>query len=199
MPFAYDFHVHTSSYSTCSQSPPEAMCQRALDAELSGIALTEHDAWWPLSEIELLRNQFPDLVIFQGVEFSCPEGHFLVFLPDNISGKGLTPYPIRALTGRVHGMGGIIIWAHPFRYDRSIPKWLGDFLPDGIEVASTNMDLQAAAQAKNIAARLGIRTFENSDAHDAHSVGIYSNRLPYLFRTNEDLIEYTRKGFLDAT
>lgn len=194
MSFAYDFHVHTSRYSSCSQSPPEAMCRKALEIGLAGIALTEHDRWWPVPEIEALRKQFPDLGILQGVEFSCPEGHFLVFLPESISNEGLAPEPIRELIRRVHGMGGIVIWAHPFRYDRTIPDWLPDETLDGIEVASTNMNREASSLAVEAARAHGIARLENSDAHVADSIGMYKNKSPYHLGNNADLIEYVRKA-----
>ena len=194
MSYSYDFHVHTSRYSTCSHSPPEAMCQKALGVGLAGIALTEHDRWWPVPEIEALQKQFPDLVILQGVEFSCPEGHFLVFIPDSISNKGLDPNPIKDLIRRVHRLGGIVIWVHPFRYDRSIPTWIGGVLLDSIEVASTNMDGEASSLAIEIARAHGIARLENSDAHVADSIGMYKNKSPYHLGNNADLIEYVRKA-----
>jgi len=194
MLFHYDFHVHTSRYSSCSHSPPDAVCRRALSVGLAGIAFTEHDRWWPASEVEELRVQFPDLVILHGAEFSCTEGHFLVFLPDAVSGEALASDSILELVHQVHRIGGIIIWAHPFRYDRSTPVWLEDVLVDGIEVASTNMDEQATNQALKIAESRGINTFENSDAHDVDSIGTYRNKIPYILKNNADLIDYARKS-----
>ena len=83
----YDFHIHTREYSDCSISSAEEMCLKAVEAGLSGIALTEHDVWWPLTDIQELQHRFPQLTIMRGIEYSCPEGHFLVFLPDPGNGK----------------------------------------------------------------------------------------------------------------
>jgi predicted metal-dependent phosphoesterase TrpH len=170
------------------------MCRKALDVGLTGIALTEHDTWWPVHEIEMLRRQFPDLAIFRGAEYTCPEGHFLIFLPDIVSEAGLTPSPIKDSIHRVHSVSGIVIWAHPFRFDRAIPHWLDDVLLDGIEVASTNMDREASSLAIKIAGAHGIPPFENSDAHLADTIGIYRNKFPCRLRNNQELIDYIRKG-----
>jgi predicted metal-dependent phosphoesterase TrpH len=91
-------------------------------------------------------------------------------------------------------MGGIVIWAHPFRYDRSIPTWLEDVLLDGIEVASTTMAGEASSLAIEIARAHGIAQLKNSDAHIADSIGMYKNKSPYHLGNNADLIEYVRKA-----
>jgi len=168
------------------------MCREALKLGLSGIGLTEHDKWWPTPELERLRTAFPDLTIFRGIECSSAEGHFLVFLPEGTSDKEIGPGPLRRLAPRARDLGGIVIWAHPFRYDRSIPNWLGDVPLDGLEVASTNMDEKANDLSLEAAKTHGIMALENSDAHDTNSIGVYRNAFSRRLKNNNDLIEHLR-------
>jgi len=169
------------------------MCQRAIDSGLSGIALTEHDFWRPPSEVQELQQRFPELTIMRGMEHSCPEGHFLVFLPNPENGDIPGWCSVLDLIPLVHKYGGIVIWAHPFRFSSKRPSWLKHAQPDGMEVASSNMHREAEAMAKKNAAQRGILTFRNSDAHDAFIVGRYGNELDTQLTSVEDFITYVRK------
>ena len=189
----YDFHIHTREYSDCSISSAEEMCQRAVDSGLAGIALTEHDFWRPPSEIQGLQERFPEVTIMRGMEHSCPEGHFLVFLPNPENGDIPGWCSVLDLIPLVHNYGGIVIWAHPFRFSSRRPNWLIHVQPDGMEVASSNMHRQAEAKARKFAADRGIVTFHNSDAHDAFIVGKYGNELDIHLTCVEEFIDYVRK------
>jgi len=189
----YDFHIHTREYSDCSISSAEEMCLKAVEAGLAGIALTEHDVWWPLADIQELRHRFPGLTIIRGIEYSCPEGHFLVFLPDPGNGNLSGWSSVVHLIPLVHHHGGIVIWAHPFRFDKARPSWLKHLRPDGMEVASSNMHTQAEIMARRVAAETGITTFCNSDAHHAAVLGNYGNELDFALTRVEDFITYVRK------
>ena len=189
----YDFHIHTREYSDCSISSAEEMCQRAVDSGLAGIAPTEPDFWRPPSEIRELQQRFPELKIIRGMEHSCPEGHFLVFLPNPENGDIPGWCSVLDLIPLVHNYGGIVIWAHPFRFSPKRPNWLNHVQPDGMEVASSNMHRQAEAKARKFAAQRSILTFSNSDAHDAFIVGSYGNELDIQLKNVEDFITYVRK------
>jgi predicted metal-dependent phosphoesterase TrpH len=189
----YDFHIHTREYSDCSISSAEEMCQRAVDSGLAGIALTEHDLWWPLADIQKLQQRFPTLTIIRGMEYSCPEGHFLVFLPEPENGSLPGYRSVVDLIPLVHRHGGIVIWAHPFRSDKARPSWLKHVRPDGMEVASSNMHRRAEAKARKVAAQRGILTFRNSDAHHANLIGEHRNNLESPVTCVEEFITYVRQ------
>jgi predicted metal-dependent phosphoesterase TrpH len=187
----YDLHVHTSRYSECAVSSPEAMCRTAIQRGLAGIALTEHDMWWPAAEYEDLRRRFPELTIFQGVEYAVPEGHFLVFLPDPLDDL---PYQrdLESLNAAVRRAGGVLIWAHPFRYDRTIPVWLPRLRPDAMELASSNMPSRVQSLARQVAEQWRIPALQNSDAHEARWLGSYCNDIPVKLKSNRDLVDYMK-------
>ncbi|UCH23695.1 MAG: PHP domain-containing protein [Deltaproteobacteria bacterium] len=170
------------------------MCRRAVEVGLTGIALTEHDLWWPRSEYEGLKEMFPELTILQGIEYSCPQGHFLVFLPHSAEDLVFQSYKILNLIEEVHGHHGIVIWAHPFRFDYTFyPAWLDAADLDGIEVASSNMDHPMKILAQGVARQNGIMPFENSDAHHLDTLGKYFNEIPVRLKDTEDFIDYVRR------
>ncbi len=186
----YDFHVHTSQYSSCSVSTAEELCTQALKAGLDGIALTEHDIVWDEDEFFELKDRFPQLTIFRGMEYSCPEGHFLIFLPEGNPYALEYDLSIRTLSPIVHEENGIVIWAHPFRYDRHLPQWLDAIDIDGLEVESGNMDRTATAMAQMIAEEKRLCPFRNSDAHHLDALGHYFNEVPVRLHNTTDVIEY---------
>jgi hypothetical protein len=133
---------------------------------IDGIALTEHDLWRPHDELVSLRARHPGLIIFEGMERSCREGHFLVFLPEHEGNRStLPPGTVHALSPWTHARGGLLIWAHPFRFEGPrLPSWLNEVSIDGIEVASSNMNLRSAELAEKTARDYGLSVFTNSDA-----------------------------------
>ena len=58
---------------------PFVMCRRARAIGLDGVVITEHDWLWTETELDVLRQMHPDLVILAGIEVSAYEGHFLVY------------------------------------------------------------------------------------------------------------------------
>ncbi len=161
---------------------------------LAGVAFTEHDVWRPELEMDKLRHRFPALTIFQGVEYSCNEGHFLVFLPDPREGRALTSHRVIKLIKVVHRRGGIVVWAHPFRFNRSILQpWLDKARLDGVETASGNMDSRMGNLARGVAENKRVMGFQNSDAHQVDALGAYSNTFEKPLKTVEEFIQHVQK------
>lgn len=192
--FRYDLHVHTAERSACALSSAEEMCRTALERGLSGIALTDHDVWWPDDEIEILRAKFPSLAILAGAEVALAEGHFLVYVPGR---PFVLPFTgsAAALSDAVHGADGIVVWAHPFRYDPAMPRWIPRVSLDGIEVASGNMNGEASERAAELARRRRLPPFRNSDAHHADRLGMFRNGLRSRIADEDGLIRAVRNGF----
>ena len=188
----YDLHSHTSEYSPCSVISADELCRLAPALGIEGIALTEHDLWWPQDEIAALRAHHPELTIFDGMERSCREGHFLVFLPEISNSRDtLPPATVHDLSPWTHERDGMLIWAHPFRFESMrLPFWLKKVPIDGMEVTSSNMNLQLSELAESVATEYGILPLTNSDAHDADSLGHYWNEFNSDLHTVEQLIAY---------
>lgn len=85
-----DYHMHTI-FSPDGDDTPAAMCQQALDAGLTAIALTEHAEWHPAGQpqgfpdadnyflaVEQCRVQFEPkgLKVYSGIELGNPHQYF---------------------------------------------------------------------------------------------------------------------------
>ena len=176
--YLYDFHVHSAPRSPCAHSTAEALCRAALDRGLAGLALAEHNVWWPARDLDRLRQRFPGLAVLGGIEVSCQGDHFLVFVPEGRAFETAAHGTVAALARAVHERGGTLVWAHPFRFDARIPPWFPGAWIDGLEVASSNMDGAASERALRCAADRRLCAFRNSDAHHVSMVGRFANRLP---------------------
>jgi len=101
------------------------------------------------------------------------------------------PDVLTDLAAWVHRRCGFLIWAHPFRYGRKVsPAWLDELPIDGIEIASSNMDLQMGEAALSVAELYGLKTFVNSDAHRQASLGCYGSDFEADITTMDQLIDY---------
>ena len=120
---AFDIHLHTKIFSDCSFIDPEDLIHQAVRLGLHGIALTEHGVRWPDEKFGELRKLADPhgLILINGQEILATsvrngmEGEFLVFgLRKSLWGS----FSARELAERVHGEGGIIIAAHPYKLSR---------------------------------------------------------------------------------
>ena len=187
----YDLHIHTAEYSPCSSLTADDACRLAAALGLHGIALTEHDLWWPAGAMAELRARHQDLVIFNGMECTCLEGHFLVFLPAKHNDFSQPPDTINALARWTHARSGIVIWAHPFRYEPlSVPAWLERTVLDGIEIASRNMQITTRELAVEVAEEFELISLSNSDAHREEDLGYYLNEFSAELNSVEALIRF---------
>jgi len=190
----YDFHIHTSHYSPCSLVSAAEVCQRALLKGLRGIALTEHDVWWPESDLQKLQDRFNPLTIFRASEYAYRDDHFLIFLPDGQNERIPRFNGIVSLIDAVHQRNGIVIWAHPFRFGVEWMDWIDAADLDGLEVWSSNMDRRTHALARQVAERRGLRTFCNSDTHELETLGEYYNEIPEDLENTLDFIRFVQGG-----
>jgi predicted metal-dependent phosphoesterase TrpH len=190
----YDFHVHTKRYSPCSLVSAAEVCEQAVQMGLRGIGLTEHDVWWPASDLKELQERFPQLTIFRGSEYAYRDDHFLIFLPEEEDGRIPRCNGILSLIDAVHQRDGIVIWAHPFRFNGDWSDWMTEADLDGLEVWSSNMDQRTRRLAREVAERKGLRVFCNSDTHELDTVGKYYNEIPREFENTREFVRYVREG-----
>lgn len=190
----YDFHIHTSHYSPCSLVSASEVCEKAVRLGLRGIGLTEHDVWWPSSDLGRLQKRFPRLTLFRGSEYALGDDHFLIYLPDGEEGRISRIHNIHTLIEAVHQREGIVIWAHPFRFDADWSEWIDAADLDGLEIRSSNMDRRTQALAHRVAERKNLFTFCNSDTHELDTLGLYYNEIPEDLGSTLDFIRYVRSG-----
>ncbi len=167
-----DLHVH-SRYSGDTDSEPEESVARALELGLSGIAFTEHSYYEASGFVEGLREKYGNTIsIFRGVEFSCREGHCLVFGVD--TDRLLPKYsPLEEVIRQVVAGGGVVIPSHPYRGGNSV----GDLIREvrGISaIEGCNGGNMHAFNVKAIEAarELYLPFTGGSDAHRPQEVGL---------------------------
>lgn len=192
-----DMHLHTSRYSPDSQIDPGDLIERAIKLKLDGLVLTEHDAVWEEEEIAELKRQSGEdaLVILRGQEVSSyredgsPHGHLLVYGYYQPLVGGLTA---RRVVEVVHGAGGVVVAAHPYRVKYGLLDDVYGLGLDGLEVLTPNhymIDVQKAEQAVRVMQICGTG---GSDAHDLRSVGRCLTLFDEEITGEEDLIRHIR-------
>lgn len=167
MSYRYDLQVHTDA-SPCSSTSPARVAEAAANANLDGIAITDHDT---LANVEAVRDAAPDdLDVISGVEVTTEQGHLLAL--------DVTEPPPRSdpltVIDHVHEQGGVAVLSHPFDTWRQYYTDLTSIssVVDGVEVVNSRCVRKAfnrAAQA--FAERHSLARTGGSDAHFPMEIG----------------------------
>lgn len=193
MNFRIDMHVH-SSFSGDNDSDPEESVQRAIELGLNGLAFTEHYYYGASEFVEGLRQKYGDrILLFRGVEFSCAEGHCLVFGMDT-DGLAMKYSPVQELAWVVNDAGGALIPSHPYRIGPS----MGDLVKrvtglsaiegyNGNNMHAYNLKAVEAAVARALPFTGG------SDAHAPNEVGLCHTEFQDIV-TYDNFIELLKAG-----
>ena len=206
---AFDLHLHTQVYSDCSFIDPAELVRQAVRVGLGGIALTEHGMRWPEEKLDSLRRLAdPEgLILINGQEILASsrngmEGEYLVFgvkksLYGNLSA--------RELVERVHGEGGIVIAAHPYKLSRGGREHYygaGDLVYelglDALELYHPDHGDVAVAKVRKAMNELGIPGTGSSDAHKVFAVGSCVTLFENTIAGEEDLVREIRAGRIRA-
>jgi hypothetical protein len=187
-----DLHVHTTRYSPCGRSTPEAMCARAIEVGLDGLVLTEHNIVWEAEEMTALQAQFPTLKLFRGVEINsaCNEDYLIYGITE--PGVFTAHMDDIALIERVRAGGGTVVLAHPYRHHPTVPDLLGQYPVDGVEIYSHNILNCAHPRARALCARLGCFPSAASDGHAVDALGMYAMLFPRTIHDERDLAQALR-------
>jgi hypothetical protein len=201
----FDIHVHSRHYSGCSDIEADDLLMRAEAVGLNGLALTEHGIRWPEKKLRALCRKAGqrDLVLFAGQEITCfsewkREGDFLVFGVEKSLGSNISASELIRI---VHGEGGIVVPAHPFKRsrDRKTLYGIGNAMLnldiDAIELYHPDHDGAALARVKEIAEKKGnLPLTGGSDAHQLDRVGACVTRFHDPVHTEQQFIEAIQSG-----
>jgi len=192
-----DHHLHTSRHSPDSVIDPVDLIERARQANLDVVVITEHDYQWEADELAELnaRAEPRGLVILSGAEISAMEGHFLVYgLPhlDNVP-PGVA---LGALIAEVRKHEGAIVAAHPFRWEQDFPALIAQHGPafDGVELVSNNVTPETRNLTETALRATPMPATGSSDGHVPNAVGCYYTEVPGLVRTIADFVTALRRG-----
>jgi predicted metal-dependent phosphoesterase TrpH len=207
---AFDLHLHTKIFSDCSFIDPADLIQRAVQSGLQGIALTEHGVRWPDEKFDGLRRLAASqgLILINGQEILAAsaqngmEGEFLVFgLKKTLVGT----FPAGELAERVHGEGGILIAAHPFKLSRGgkhhyygAGNLIYELPLDALELYHPGHNERALAKVRKAMEELGLPGTGSSDAHKIFEVGSFVTFFENEVRGEEDFLREIRGGKIKA-
>jgi len=184
-----DLHVH-SALSPCSNMHIEDIVDRALDRGLAGVCITDHQT---MEARHLVSEgvQGNGLCVIFGVEYSTPQGDFLLFGPFEDLAPDLDAHRLLAI---VHDRGGAAVAAHPFRKARPTDeRIIKNGLCHGLEcVNGRNAPHENSAVDSWRHYRLA--RCGGSDAHRLEELGAFATRVLVPVRKRSDLIHALRSG-----
>lgn len=199
-PVIIDLHTHTYPRSLDSFLSPEVLFERAREAGLDGICLTEHDEFWHAETLAEWSRRY-GLLILPGCEVNTEEGHLLVYGLDRyVFGMHKAPF-VRELVDRKRGA---IVVSHPYRRrwrpsegDALAAKSSGERvfgLADSIEVLNGRGSEDENRFSQALGRHLGTQGTGASDAHREEDVGTYATEFSRRVRCLGDLVAELRAG-----
>ncbi|MBC7288471.1 MAG: PHP domain-containing protein [Armatimonadetes bacterium] len=197
--FRLDMHTHTSHFSPCGHQTIGELLSAAAERGLHVVCVTEHHYRWPddaLQQAAAEAGVADKLVVLGGEEISCygpdgvRQGDYLVYgLPASIGAK----MDVHELIQLVHGHGGIVVAAHPFREGYGSDKIVASLPVDALEVYNKAHTFEQQVRAWKCAERSGILPVGNSDAHAPEEVGRYVTFAQEPVRSLADFIRQVRE------
>lgn len=206
----FDIHLHTDYYSSCSVISPEGLIQQAIEMRLDGLAITEHGIRWPDAQFDELRRLADPhgLILIDGQEVSTyssrngREGEFLVFGVRKSLGSD---FSAKELVETVHGEGGILIAAHPYKWSRlGKDRYYGagdriyELALDAIELYHPHHDAESLTKVRKAMKKLGLPGTGGSDAHQVHDIGCCVTVFKNKVCGEADFIREIRAGNIQA-
>jgi len=190
MAYAVDMHVH-SKYSGDNNSKPEDIIKMAINYGIHSICFTEHNLYSLSSFVEDLREKYKGQInLIRGVEFSCAEGHCLVFGCN--TDAVMIGASAKTLINYVDSCGGIAIPSHPYRGDCVSMGDLIRFLPIQIIEGMNGKNLSSMNEmALNTARECNLGWTGGSDCHNPFDVGKCVTAFPVPV-TQENIVALLR-------
>lgn len=176
MDFKYDLHVH-SVHSRDGLMRVDAILELARRRGLSGVAVSDHNTLD--GSIEALEKARDGLLAVPAAEYSTNRGHMLAFfIAQDAARAGLfrknnVVFDFDELEAFVHGLGGLLFSAHPFRLPQARLEGALERL-DGVEAFNARnvfRNARANGLALSLCAREGLPFCAGSDAHAPCELG----------------------------
>lgn len=185
-----DLHCHTRRFSACSALTPDALVRAAMARGLDGVAITEHDALWPLDDIDALGREM-DFVVLRGIEVTTEVGHVLVFGAREHRPEMAT---LDALRGLVSDDGALMFLAHPSRrYGTLPPADLAAYF-DSVEAQNGTEGMLQNDNATALARGMRLPGIGGSDAHSVREVGICATNFDAAINDEASFVAALRSG-----
>lgn len=153
----YDLQVHTD-VSPCSRASPADIVDAALDSNLDGIAITNHDTLEGYQEVDELSPS--KLTVIPGVEVTTTQGHLLALFVDE---EPPIANPVKVIE-HIHEQDGIAVLSHPF-------DWLRENYTENLEQIASQVDAVETQNSRCLLPRFNRRAKEFACRHDLAITG----------------------------
>ena len=193
-----DLHVHSRERSYCCKSTEQEQIEAAISYGLDAIVFTDHNTLVPESHLKYLNEKYYPFKIFGGIEITTVpynEDVLVIGVKDSLLQEKKWTY--EQLYQFVSNRGGFIVLCHPYRYFYEVKIDINGYVPDAVEIHSTNIGNCDAAQIKVLAQSLNVKLLGNSDSHLSSHVGIYHNIINGKPNTEEELARVLKKGKIE--
>ena len=190
----FDLHVHTD-ISPCSRLSLEDILAHGRSMGLDGVCLTDHDTMDAAAKLTE-GPQADGLVVLVGMEYSTPQGDFLVF--------GTTRRPLNILPlhlsapemlFQVRRQGGVAVAAHPFRGGRGVDEAM---FSSGLCTAMESLNGRNSPldndMTRFLRARYSMVETGGSDAHSLEELGRIVTVFDDPIVTRDDLVRAIDAG-----
>lgn len=185
-----DIHVHTE-ISPCSVLELETILEVSRLRGMDGVCITDHDTMKALDFVHegLQDNGF---VVIVGMEYTTPQGDFLIFGPFEDIEIGMDA---RDMLPFVREQGGAVIGAHPFRgWKPSQQALFEEGLCRVVEGVNGRNTVPENLRAQVLAEKHKLSMTGGSDAHTVEELAKFPTRFPERIETRQALIEALRAG-----
>ena len=192
-----DIHLHTRRHSSCSCIDETQLIDRAVQAGLQGLVITEHHYQWTEQELAELKEQsaHPGFILLSAFEYSSNKGDVLIYGLPPEAAKTFEPYQEpEIIVARAQAMGAACVAAHPTRAEISFDERIATIPFEAIEVQSRNIQPHEQRLAFKLASDLELPATAASDAHRIEDVGAYALEFDDAIQSVADLRDSLKRG-----
>ena len=190
MPMKIDLHIHTD-ISPCSSMHFTDILIYAQMAGLDGVCLTDHNTM-RIRKFASEGIQENGLYVFIGMEYSTPQGDFLLFGPFQDVPKDLNAKDVLMWADRQNGAA---VAAHPFRANRQVSEAVVKNghcrIAEGLNGRNSDIENLRAAAWKE---KYHIQLTGGSDAHEPHEVGKFYTCFEEPVHSTIELVQALKTG-----
>lgn len=179
---------------------PEECLEKAIEAGLDAICITEHGTLEGAREMKSLASKYKEIKVFAGMEVAARECHILVF---GYSRDMYGNIPAREVVRLVEAEGGIAIAAHPWRFPFGwfrTPKQSASAEADFnrlfkvIEMYNGYSTPNDHARAEGYCRRYLVPGTGGSDAHSPEDIGAVVTQFVSDIENEEQLVKALKSG-----
>lgn len=186
----FDIHIH-SNISPCSSLKLDDIINKAKKTGLDGICITDHESMEAKTLI-CEGMQKNGLYVIIGMEYSTPDGDFLIFginnnIPLNLTAEKLLIW--------VKKSKGAAIAAHPFRKVRHVKEYIIKSKLCNIVESINGRNTSIENSKINIwRKKYNFTECGGSDAHTLQEIGKVKTRFFTDIRSSEDFVHALNNG-----